>query len=76
MKEENDKKAMADIRKIIGGIREAFEKNKQEVIEEMVDSMRVQQDIIRRAAKKGIIINEIMSEIKDAFEKRHTPLKD
>ena len=60
------------IGKVVSEMTKIMEKNKKEVIDEMVASMKIQSDIISRARAKGIIVSEIMPEIKSAYEKLYT----
>ena len=66
-----EKKAKEDISKIISSIAESIKKSRDGYINEMVESMKVQSDIISRAAKEGIIIRDILPEIQEAY-KKHT----
>lgn len=54
--------------KFIEGMVKFTEKRKAEYIEEMVASMAVQASIISRAKKDGILIQEILPEIKQKYE--------
>ncbi len=69
MKEEkNIKKGEDLVMNFISGMSNFLDKKKQEYMEEMVSSMVIQADIISRARKDGIEIQEIMPEIKKKYE--------
>lgn len=68
MTPEKEKEAGELIGKFITGFVEVMEENERKYIAEMVESMKAQADIIRRARKDGVIIPEIMDKIKVAYE--------
>ena len=66
---QQEKRAKKNIGKMIGEIANFLEKNKKVFINEMVKAMKIQAGVIKRARKKGINIEEMMPEVKKAYEK-------
>jgi hypothetical protein len=65
---QEKKDAIKDIGKIINAISYSIKKDEKEFISEMVSVMKTQSQIISKARKRGLKIEELIPKIKAAYE--------
>ena len=65
IKEQEGSELLADF---VKGFAKHIESNKSSYIKEMIESMKIQADIIQRARKDGVDINALLPEIQKEYE--------